>query len=173
MKLLNRFCVCCLSLCLILCTSLAAFSAGAAELSAEAPSGGTGISANVTAASKPEFTVSIPSGISFDSLVRTANDDLKRSAFEVGVSGVEYLNGKTINVTLSAPNGGYYLYAEGHALPYSVSLTGSTVNAENGSLTVLFTEDGATDGYVEVNQKDIRVTGTYSGSLVFTVSLDE
>lgn len=173
---MNRFyqiSLCCLSLCLLFCVTCATFSAGAAELTAETSSGGTGISANVTAASKPEFTVTIPQGIQFDSLVRTANDDRKRSEFEVKVAGVEYLNGKTINVTLSAPNGGYYLYADGHALPYTTYLEGSTTDAEADSKTVAFTADGAAGGYVEVNQKDIRVTGTYSGSLVFTVSLED
>lgn len=174
MKRIERMLLLCLSIALTFCVSGVTFSASATDLSASSSSGSTGISANVTAASKPEFTVTIPSsGIAFESLVRTANDSFKQSDFSVSVDGVEYLNGKTIYVTVSAPGDRFVLTCDGYELPYEVYKDGTQTALRSGEQFASFTEDGEASGYVEVNEKDIRTTGTYSGSMIFTVSVED
>ncbi len=166
-----------LSVCLLFCTVGSLFSAQATELSTTAPEGNMVISVRVTAASKPEFSVSIPSGIQLGDLQRTANSVPKRQEFEVSVQDIQYLNGKTVTVTLSADSGEFYLYAEEHKLPFKVYLgdaddqVADTVK-NGGDVFAAFTADGSAVGYVEVDQKDIRKDGTYRGSFIFTVTSD-
>ena len=111
-----------LSVCMIFCTVCTLFSVQATDLNANSATGNTQISVSVTAASRPEFSVSIPSAIQLPDLQRTANSVPARAEFEVGVEDIQYLNGKTVTVTLSANGGAFYLYAGDHTLPFKVYL---------------------------------------------------
>lgn len=174
MKKVNLFF---LSACLLFCTVGTLFSAEATELSNETSAGNMEISVSVTAASRPEFSVSIPSTIQLGDLQRTANSVPKRQEFEIGVQDIQYLNGRTVTVTLSSGNGDFYLYADENKLPFKIYLGDADDQAvdtlkQDGDVFASFTEDGSAVGYLEVDQKDIRADGAYSGSFVFTVTSD-
>ena len=174
---MKKRCTFFLSLCLTFCTSCALFSAQATDLNAETSSGNTQISVSVTAASRPEFSVSIPSAIQLPDLQRTANSVPARAEFEVSVEDIQYLNGKTVTVTLSSGSGDFYLYAGENRLPFALYLGDADdqiadISKNSGDVFVAFTQDGTAVGYVEVDQQDIRTDGSYSGSFVFTVTSD-
>lgn len=166
-----------LSVCLLFCTVGSLFSAHATELSTTASDGNMEISVSVTAASRPEFTVSIPSGIQLGDLQRTANSVPKRQEFEVSVQDIQFLNGKTVTVTLSADSGEFCLYADGNKLPFKVYLGDADdqvadTQKNGGDVFATFTADGSAVGYVQVDQKDIRKDGTYQGAFIFTITSD-
>lgn len=169
---MKKICTLFLSLCLTFCMTCTLFSAQATDLDAETASGNTQISVSVTAASRPEFSVSIPSAIRLPDLQRTANSVPKRTEFEVGVEDIQYLNGKTVTVTLSAVGGEFYLYAGENRIPFEVYLGDADDHTlkNSGDVFATFTQDGTVVGYVEVDQQDIRADGSYSGSFVFTVT---
>ena len=177
MKIFKKMSLMCLSLCLIFCATCSLLSVRATDLNTDSATGNTQISVSVTAASQPEFSVSIPSGISLGDLQRTANSVLKNQEFTVGVNDIQYLNGKTVTVTLSANGGEFCLYSENHTIPFKVYLGDADdqtadVLKNSGDTFATFTEDGSTVGYVQVDQKDIRADGAYSGSFIFTVRSD-
>ncbi len=166
-----------LSVCLVFCVVGSLFSVGATELSTSDSAGDMEISVSVTAASRPEFSVSIPSTIQLGNLQRTANSVPKRQEFEVGVQDIQYLNGKTVTVTLSSGSGDFYLYADENKLPFKIYLGDADdqvadTRKQDGDVFAAFTDDGSAVGYLEVDQKDIRADGDYSGSFVFTVTSD-
>lgn len=163
-----------LSLCLTFCATCSLLSAQATETNVESETGNTLISVSVTAASQPEFSVSIPSGIDLGDLQRTANSVFKTQEFTVGVEDIQYLNGKTVTVTLSASGGEFCLYNGAQKLPFKVYLGDADdqtadVLKNSGDTFATFTEDGSVVGYVQVDQERIRADGSYSGSLIFTV----
>lgn len=166
-----------LSVCLTFSVLSTFFSVQATDLNAETASGNTQISVSVTAASRPEFSVSIPSSIQLPDLQRTANSVPARAEFVVAVEDIQYLNGKTVTVTLSTGSGDFYLYAGENRLPFKIYLGDKDDQAadtlkSNGDVFAGFTQDGSAVGYVEVDQKDIRADGAYSGAFVFTVTSD-
>ena len=118
--------------------------------------------------------MSIPSAIQLPDLQRTANSVPARAEFEVSVEDIQYLNGKTVTVTLSANGGAFCLYAGDKSLPFKVYLGDADdqvadILKNSGDVFASFTADGSVVGYVEVDQKDIRADGAYSGSFIFTV----
>ncbi len=174
---MRRICTLFLSVCLTFCTICTLFSAQATDLNTDGASGEAKISVSVTAASKPEFSVSIPSAIRLPDLQRTANSVPARAEFEVRVEDIQYLNGKTVTVTLSASGGEFCLYAGAEKLPLQVYLGNADdqiddVLKNSGDVFAAFTQDGGVVGYVEVDQQNIRADGSYSGSFIFTVKSD-
>ncbi|MBE6553523.1 MAG: hypothetical protein E7666_04180 [Ruminococcaceae bacterium] len=131
----------------------------------------TSITVETVAISKPEFTLSIPSTIPIGTLERSESDSIKSVSFEVGVSELTYLNGKQIQVSVSAENG-FYLFYNDYRLPYQVynQETGGTPLA-NDSVFHVFERDETIKGRLEINEADIRASGTYGGSMIFTVSV--
>ena len=182
--MINRFhklIVFAISLCLILCSTVAFFSVSAENettaITPEAGNGGTSISVTTVIITAPSFSVSIPTGIPVGEISRTEESDIVKKPFTLGVSGVESgeLDGQEIRVTVAdpmqagVPTSVFYMYNGQHKLPYA--LYNGTTKIANESVFHTFTADETVTGYVEVDQKDIPATGSYTGTLTFTVSL--
>ena len=173
MKGMKRISLLLLSLAITLAMTLPVFCTETETLNSENESGTTTLTVQTVAISKPEFTVTIPTGIPIGSIERTATDEIKSTSFEIGVSDITYLNGKQIKVTVSVPNG-FYLYNGAYTLPYAVyGPNSSTVPLENNGEFYTFSEDETVSGRIDVNKKNITAAGTYSGIMTFTVSVIE
>ena len=135
--------------------------------------GSTSITVETVAISKPEFTLSIPSTIPLGELERSETDSIKSVSFEVGVSELTYLNGKQVQISVSAADG-FYLYYNEYRLPYQVyNQEAGGTPLTNGSVFHTFESDETVEGRLEINEADIRASGTYGGSMIFTVSILE
>ncbi len=154
-------------------TVLSAESETISPASSGSAGGSTSITVETVAISKPEFTLSIPGTIPVGELERSETDSIKSVAFEVGVSELTYLNGKQVQICVSAADG-FYLYYNEYRLPYQVynQQTGG-FPLTNGSVFHTFETDETIAGRLEINEADIRASGTYAGSMIFTVSVVE
>lgn len=170
-KLFQSLSVCWLSLCVAVFFSIFSVSAENLSLTPQNGSGSTEISVTATAASKPVFTVSIPSGIPMGEIVRSNTADPVSAEFDVVFSGITYLNGKEIALSLSAPNDEFFLYCNNVTLPYLVYDENDEV-FESGDVFATVTEDRTVTGKVEVDPSDIRVAGEYAGQMIFTVTVN-
>ena len=149
----------------------------AAQEDASAPSsngsssGSTSITVETVAISRPEFTLSIPATIPIGALERSETDSIQSVSFEVGISEMLYLNGKQVQICVSAVDG-FYLYCRDYRLPYCVfnrETGGSPLTS--GSVFHVFEADETVIGRLEINEADIRAAGTYTGAMLFTVSV--
>jgi hypothetical protein len=141
-------------------------------------SGSTTVTAQTQAVNRPEFTLTLPDSISSDQVIdRTENHVLHDVEFFVRVGNLQYLNGKSINVSISAPGNQFLLYCGEHTLPYQVYRKGSAGSADvslrSGDVFAVFAEGSAEtqNGYVRIDSYDIDVAGEYGGVLTFTVRI--
>ena len=164
-----------LSLCLLVfSTQFSALAESTIPVSDEENgSAGTQISVSATAVSRPVFTVSIPSGIPVGEIVRSDDTSIVSKDFNVVFSGVTYLNGKSINLTISAPNDLFLLYCGNATLEYELYKKNSTQTFQSGNVFATVTSDQTVTGTVKIDQADIRVPGEYAGQLTFSVSVSD
>ena len=172
-----------LSISIIMCGSLVVFSVSAEDTTAlvtpEAESGGTTISVTTVIITAPTFAVSIPTGIPVGEITRTETSDVVKKEFTLSVSGIETaeLKDEVIRVSVADPmqagvsTSDFYLYNGNYKLPYA--LYNGEKRIANESVFHTFTANETVTGYVAVDQKDIPATGSYTGTLTFTVSLVE
>ena len=178
MKNLYKICVLMLSLCLTVTGTLAFWSADADEaVQITSPSsGGTSITAQTVVIPTPNFTVSIPTGISLGSIERTENDNeaIASKEFSVGVSGFSNLEGKQVKVTVSTPYNAFNMYCGDHVLPYEVynPSMGTSPIAVGGEFYTFTTAETVT-GNIKVDRYDIPAPGEYGGILTFTFHVED
>ena len=174
---IHKFFLLFLSVCLVLVMSCVCFSVGATTIGAtdSSQSGSTSVTATMVAVSQPVFTVTIPTGIPIGEITRTAESSIKSTTFPVQISGITYLNGKQITVSISAPNDEFKLYNGIYSIPYYVynGVGQNATKLQSGDVLATFTSDGAIMGRIDVDQKDIAVAGSYGGTLTFTVAVVE
>lgn len=136
----------------------------------------TSITATVIAKNAPTYTVVIPPEISADGLQRTPDTSYYKEAFTIGVTDVQYLDGKQICVRVYGDDGAFALKnADGSStLPYEVF---SNINAESplqsGDVFAIFTGVGEQSGYIRIDQKNITRADTYTGNLRFSFSVSD
>ena len=132
--------------------------------------GGTSITLETVVIPSPNYTVSVPAGIPIGDITRTEESSIRRQSFTVNVSNFANLDGKQVEVTLSTPYAGFYLFSGNHVLPYEVFSTataGEGTAIEMNGLFYTFLEPGEVTGRVEVDQFDIPAEGEYGGILNF------
>ena len=127
---------------------------------------------------EPTFAISIPATVDVGALTQKRAGDIdavKSTAFEVTASNVDNLFGeKQIVVEISSPNGDFLLMDEEFSLAYSVYNAESGGNSlQSGDVFAVFESNEAVKGRIEIDQSQITRRGTYSGRIVFTVSVVE
>lgn len=128
------------------------------------------VTATVIAANEPTYQITIPASLSADDLHRTAETDYYEKEFEVSINEVSFLNGKVITVRVYSENGDFVLQGTDHdeTLAFEVFSTADLTNPlESGDVFATFDEARAQTGMIRIDQKDIRVADTYTGSLSF------
>lgn len=167
-----------LSLHLLLCLPLAI---SAEDLSSGgSTSGSTTVTAQTQAVNRPEFTLTLPDSISSEQVIdRTEDHVLHDVEFFVRVGNLQYLNGKSIDVSISAPGGQFVLYCGEHTLPYQVYRKGTSgaadISLQSGDVFATFAEGSpeTQNGYLRIDSYDIDVSGEYGGVLTFTVRIED
>ena len=142
-----------------------------------AETGGTSVSVTTVIVTAPTFSVSVPTGIPVGDISRTEESSVVKKEFSLGVSGIEAaeLQNEVIRVTVSDPmqagvaTSEFYMYNGNNKLPFT--LYNGEKQIANESVFHIFTANETVTGYVAVDQKDIPATGSYTGTLTFTVSL--
>ncbi|MBQ7347910.1 MAG: hypothetical protein IJW55_08125 [Clostridia bacterium] len=178
MKKLKNIILYWITLCVVFVSFGTVFSASAEAVELETDADGNivggslDISVMATAVSKPVFTVSIPAEIPIGEITRTEGSDVVSKNFNVVFEGITYLNGKSIDLTITAPNNQFLLYCGEATLPYEVYQSNGT-KFESGNVFATVTADQTVTGTVKVDQQDIAVAGEYAGKLTFTVSVEE
>ena len=126
----------------------------------------------------PTFAISIPATVDVGSLTQKAardEDVVKSVAFEVKATNVSNLfSEKEIVLEISSPSGSFLLMDEEFSLAYSVydaEFGGNRL--ESGDVFTVFRSDGAVKGRIEIDQSQITRRGSYSGRIIFTVSVVE
>ncbi len=154
--------------------SLVGFYAGAQSIT-QPGSGGTSIEATTVIITKPSFTVSVSSGISLGTLIRTETDSYKTAPLSVGVTEIQSLDGKQVRVSISTSDGSFCLYnAQNDALPYEVyNQAEDGTPLASGDTYHVFTSVETVSGRVQVNEKDITAEGDYSATLTFNFSVED
>ena len=179
MNAIRTFTVCFLSL--AICFScISSFCLASAEDTEELTSlqagGGASISVETIVIPKPNFTVSVPTGIPLGDLSRTEESSVKSQSFTVQVSDFSNMDGKQVEVTLSTPDGRCQLHCGDHVLPYEVfseAERGEGDPIEMNGLFHTFLTVGEKTGRVEIDQFDIPAEGAYGGILNFHFHVTE
>lgn len=137
---------------------------------------GTNITATVTAANTPSYTITVPDSITATDLQRTATTSYHKSEFTVSVPETLPLDGKQITVRVWGDDDVFALKnADGSAiLPYEVfSDAYPERSLANGDVFVIFTQVGEQKGFIRVDQKNITKADTYKGNLCFAFSVTD
>lgn len=145
-----------------------------AQLLTAETDGGINISATTEVQNTPAFTVNIPQTIPMGSLQRAATEGAYSDAsFEVSVSDIDSLGAKEIQVKISTADGAFKLYNGIYELPYEVKIGGSVL--KNGDTFARFSleDHSAVSGKIVIDRYDIAAEGTYTGVLLFTVSVQD
>ena len=124
----------------------------------------------------PTFAISIPATLGVGSLTQKNagdTDAVSTTAFEVRASNVDHLFGeKQIVIDVSAPDGVFCLMDEEFPLPYSLYNTANGGEPlQSGDRFAVFLENGTAEGRIEIDQSQITRQGSYSGRILFTVSV--
>ncbi len=122
----------------------------------------------------PNFTISIPATIPLGNLERTETSTIASKEFSVTVSGTETLSSQKVEVFVSSESGDFKLYCGSDALDFEIynQATGGTP-LQSGALFATFTADREQKGRIEVDRADIRVAGSYAGTVRFIVKVSE
>ena len=134
------------------------------------------ITATVIATNAPTYTISVPSDLSADDLVRTPGTSYYQKEFTISISDMVFLDGKKIDVRVYGDDGVFALKnSDGTAiLPYDVFSNQNVENAlQNGDVFATFTEVGEAGGFIRIDQKNITVADTYTGNLRFSFSVSD
>lgn len=124
--------------------------------------------------SVPTYTTTIPAEINLGTLKKSNTESIKSAEFEVKVADVKNMNGKQVNVSISTTDGNFNLKKGTDTLPFKVfnKTTGGTA-LNSGNTFATFTEDKTVTGRVEVDQNDIIAAGNYSGTVKFSIALED
>lgn len=124
--------------------------------------------------SVPTYTTTIPAEINLGTLKKSNTESIKSAEFEVKVADVKNMNGKQVNVSISTTDGNFNLKKGTDTLPFKVfnKTTGGTA-LNSGNTFATFTEDKTVTGRVEVDQNDITALGNYSGTVKFSIALED
>lgn len=136
----------------------------------------TNITATVTEANTPSYTITVPESITATDLQRTATTSYHKSEFTVSVPETLPMNGKQITVRVYGDDDVFTLKnADGSAvLPYEIfSNAHPERSLANGDIFVIFTQVGEQKGFVRVDQKNITQADTYTGNLRFAFSVTD
>ena len=126
----------------------------------------------------PTFAVSIPATLDVGSLDQKGAGDadaVKSTSFEVRASNVSNLFGeKQVVVAISAPNGEFVLRDEEFLLTYAVyDAEQDGTRLDSGDVFAVFDTNGSAKGRIEIDQSQITRRGSYSGTLIFAVSVTD
>ena len=134
--------------------------------------GGVNISATTEVRNTPTFTVNIPQTIPMGTLQRAAIEgSFSEADFSVSLPETEVLDGSEILVRISTADGTFKLHNGVYTLPYEVRV--GTAALKSGDTFATFTAEnhGAVSGKIVIDRYDIAAEGTYTGVLIFTVSV--
>ena len=127
----------------------------------------------------PTFQISIPAELDFGILEQktlTAEDRIAEMPFAVEAENVRYLFGKQLVVRIEPSVGDAFALqgSRGSRLPYAVYNlpSGGDALAVDSEFAV-FAGNGRVDGRVAIDQSVIEIADTYSGTLIFSVSVTE
>ncbi len=141
-----------------------------------AEDGSSNVTATVISTNAPTYTISVPSDLSADDLVRTPGTSYYQKEFTVSISDAVFLDGKQIDVRVYGDDGVFALKSsDGTAiLPYDVFSNQNIEKAlQNGDVFATFTQVGEADGFIRIDQKNITVADTYTGNLRFSFSVSD
>lgn len=170
MKNLKKYSAAFLAICLMTSVGTTAF---AADLNGEKTKGDSIITAKTTL-SAPTYTITIPTTIPVEELVKTSTSSVKSTSFDVTASDIANLGEQKVKVSISTADGNFNLSDGTHSLPYQVYSAASGGTAlVNGGLYASFTANGTVTGRVDIDQKDIPAAGKYAGTLTFTIALEK
>lgn len=134
------------------------------------------ITADVTIPA-PAYTVTIPERVDMGTLIRKmdgAADKIASRDLPITVSKVQNLFGeKRIVVSASTPDGTFALTDGTNQLAYSLFAPEASSPLTNDGVFATFTGDESKTGRVEVDQSAIRRAGTFTGTVVFTIALED
>ncbi|MBQ8310811.1 MAG: hypothetical protein IJX80_07355 [Clostridia bacterium] len=154
---------------LLLCTALLLST----TLTVSAEQQSTPVSATVIAQNSPTFTLTIPATLETESVTRTSESTPYSIPFEITMSDLSALNGKTVFLHLYSGDDGFNLRNENTLLPFTVYGPLDPVTPlKNGDLFASFTEAKTETGRIQIDQKDITSSGSYSGSILFSVTIE-
>lgn len=134
------------------------------------------VTATVIASNSPVYSVAITSTLSAENLQRTAQNCNHDIPFTIEVSEILTLNDRQICVIVSGSDGEFVLQnGDGTStLPYQVFAKANEDESINsGEIFATFTEIGKREGFVRIDQKNIKEADTYTGNLHFTFTLIE
>lgn len=126
----------------------------------------------------PTYTVNIPAVVDAGDLVQKAEadtDKVKSTTFSVSASSIENLFGeKKVVVSLTAADGKFALKNGDDSLEYTVynQETGGEALASGATFTE-FTSAISVTGRVDIDQSKITQKGTYTGTMTFSISLED
>lgn len=173
MKTKNKLNALLVSACMIGCMGVTTFAADITETT-DPKTGDTEITANASLQTDPSYIVTIPEGVDLGTITKTTTSTPASQTFDISASNVSNITGKQIKVAVSTQNGIFKLYSgDQNTLPFEVynQATGGTALANN-DVFATFTEAKTVTGRVQVDQQDIVSTEKYSGTMVFTISLE-
>lgn len=173
MKKLHKLGAALIAACMICTMSMTAFAADT-DLGPDTTSGDTNITANTSIPGEPAYTVTIPSTIPVGDLTKTAATSVKSTTFVVSAADVADLGSKQVDVSISTVDGNFNLSDGTHNLPYQAFNVASDGAAlASGDLFTTFTADGEVTGRVDIDQVNIEAAGSYTGTLTFTIALND
>lgn len=149
-------------LCAVLCAAMSV-PAFAADLDKDTPGGST----QITTGSEPTYTVTIPASLNID-YNSTATKTLPITATDVFLEA-----GKKVSVGAkgSGASDAFIMTNGGNALTYELSRSDTLWSAvSQNSEVVAFTANGTQNLYVKVPNWSGTVAGSYTGTIIFTVS---
>lgn len=159
--------------CMICTMSMTVFAADT-DLGPDATSGNTDITAKTSIPGEPAYTVNIPSTIQVGDLTKTAATSVKSTTFVVSAANVTDLGSKQVDVSISTADGSFNLSDGTHNLPYQVFNVASNGTAlASSDLFTTFTADGEVTGRIDIDQANIEAAGDYTGTLTFTIALND
>ena len=126
----------------------------------------------------PTYSIEIPSGIVVEELKQTDKradgSHILFTELEIAADGVNYLFGeKYILVTVTTENGAFELADGDYRLPYAIYGSLSEEPLKPGDPFAVFTGNQSAIGRIAFDQSLITRDGSYSGRLIFEVTLND
>ncbi len=158
---------------LVLTTAVFSYmTVGALDITIET-NGGASVTADTELRNQPTFTVNIPSTIPMENISRAATEgSYSKNPFNVSISEGSQLGDKSVVVAISVEGEGFYLYYDQYKLPYEVKLGDTVLKSGDTFATFTASNTAIVNGEIVIDRYDIPAEGTYSGTLIFTVSVE-
>ena len=126
----------------------------------------------------PTYAIQIPTTVSIGELKQTEEkpdgSHVVSSEIKITVSDVDHLfNEKLILVTVNTESGKFELADGDHRLPYAVYGSLSDLPLKPGDEFAIFMKDQTATGRIEFDRSLITREGSYSGRLLFEVSVND